>query len=194
MKNLSLISIILSLLSACSGGVSVEVGGCTEPCALNYDPLADYDDGTCVLGIGCTDPLADNYDPTACIEELNDCQYSASLVYYLDFSASQYMLNNGISFYSFYDNYNDYIGYINNDFFWTSQPDCQTLLDGSTLTATLIWFGNYDNYLGSFSWQAYPDNGPIADYDYTEFNIVPGECRRLQLSKKKIKEYKEASK
>ena len=82
----------------------------------------------------------------------------------------------------------------NNDFFWTSQPDCQPLFDGSTLTATLIWFGNYDNYLGSFSWQAYPDNGLIADYDYTEINIEPGECRRLQLSKKKIKGYKEASK
>ena len=54
--------------------------------------------------------------------------------------------------------------------------------------------GNYNNNLGTFSWQAYPDDGPIADYDNTENNIIPGECLRLQLSKKKIQEYQEATK
>mgnify|MGYP001407725191 FL=1 len=172
----------------CSFSIATYVVGCTDPCALNYNPNANHDDGSCIYVTGCTDPLADNYDPTACIEELNDCQYSASLVYYLDFSASQYMLNNGISFYSFYVNYNDYLGQLDNDIYWTSQPDCQFLF--STLTSTLIWFGNYDNNLGSLSWQAHPDNSPIPDYDFTETNIVPGECRRIQLSKKKIKEFK----
>jgi len=42
------------------------IPGCTNPDALNYDPDANEDDGSCVLPIyGCTDPLADNYDPDA---------------------------------------------------------------------------------------------------------------------------------
>ena len=40
--------------------------GCTDPTALNYDPTATVDAGTCVYGrFGCTDPTRPNYDPTA---------------------------------------------------------------------------------------------------------------------------------
>ena len=41
-------------------------GGCTDTLAPNYDPLALYDDGSCLAAIiGCMDPTACNYDPTA---------------------------------------------------------------------------------------------------------------------------------
>jgi hypothetical protein len=44
--------------------------GCTDADAGNYDPSADYDDGTCVFGIpGCTDSEACNYDETATIDD-----------------------------------------------------------------------------------------------------------------------------
>ena len=192
MKKSSIYIVAIALLSSC--GTDIQTGGCMDPLAENYDAFADYDDGSCVYILGCTDPLADNWNPNATLETLNVCQYSANLVYYLDYSASQYMLNWGISFYSFYDSYNDYIGYITDDYYWTSPPNCLPQNDGSTLTATLYWDGNYDNYLGTFSWSAYPDDGLIADYDYTETGIMPGECLRLELSKKKIQEYKEATK
>ncbi len=40
--------------------------GCTNPNALNYNPLASADDGSCILPIlGCTDSLAGNYNPLA---------------------------------------------------------------------------------------------------------------------------------
>tara|TARA_B100001113_G_C21030128_1_gene587620 strand:+ start:465 stop:1040 length:576 start_codon:yes stop_codon:yes gene_type:complete len=191
MKKVIYTIFVLTLLYSC--GSDIQRGGCIDPIAENYDALADYDDGSCIYILGCTDPLADNFDIYATLEPLNACQYSANLVYFLDYSASQYMLNWGITYYSFYDTYNDYIGYISNDFYWTSPPNCIPQNDGSTLTATLYWNGNYDNYLGSFTWSAYPDDGPIADYEYTE-TVVPGECLKLQLSKKKIKEYQEATK
>ena len=44
----------------------LEIPGCTNPIALNFDITATDDDGSCILPIyGCTDPLAFNYDPLA---------------------------------------------------------------------------------------------------------------------------------
>ena len=192
MKKILLLIPLTFLLNSC--GVDIETGGCTDIYAENYESFADYDDGSCLYIWGCTDPLADNWNPAATMEEINNCQYSCNLVYYLDYSAHQYMINWGISYYTFYDSYNDYIGYITSDYYWQGTPNCIPQTDGSTLTATLYWSGNYNNNLGSFSWSAYPDDGLIADYDYTENNIVPGECIKLQLSKKKIQQYLEATK
>ena len=42
------------------------VGGCTTPGQFNYDPNAEYNDGSCVpIVYGCTNPAANNYDPSA---------------------------------------------------------------------------------------------------------------------------------
>ena len=46
------------------------VYGCTDSTALNYDPLATLDDGSCIYCIwGCTDPLASNYNPLATCDD-----------------------------------------------------------------------------------------------------------------------------
>ena len=46
------------------------VYGCTDSTALNYDPLATVDDGSCIYCIwGCTDPLASNYNPLATCDD-----------------------------------------------------------------------------------------------------------------------------
>jgi hypothetical protein len=48
-----------------------ETPGCTDPLAVNYDSLANTDDGSCIYTDdenpfpGCTDPLAVNYDSLA---------------------------------------------------------------------------------------------------------------------------------
>tara|TARA_B100001287_G_scaffold276290_1_gene286593 strand:+ start:3177 stop:6752 length:3576 start_codon:yes stop_codon:yes gene_type:complete len=49
------------------------VSGCTNPTAVNYNPIAIMDDGTCQIE-GCTDPEACNFDTTANIEN-NSCKY-----------------------------------------------------------------------------------------------------------------------
>lgn len=47
----------------------IPLSGCTDPNALNYNPLATIDDGSCTYPIvGCTDPKAMNYNPLATID------------------------------------------------------------------------------------------------------------------------------
>ncbi|WP_306641334.1 T9SS type A sorting domain-containing protein [Sanyastnella coralliicola] len=54
-----------------------EVYGCTDPNALNYNPDATADDGSCEYEMdimGCTDPAALNYNPEATIDD-GSCIY-----------------------------------------------------------------------------------------------------------------------
>ncbi|GIR12982.1 MAG: hypothetical protein CM15mP23_15570 [Cryomorphaceae bacterium] len=56
-----------------------EVSGCTDELALNYNPNATVDDGSCDYDIiidygACTDPNAINYDPNATFDD-GSCEY-----------------------------------------------------------------------------------------------------------------------
>ncbi|MDC3153692.1 GEVED domain-containing protein, partial [Bacteroidota bacterium] len=52
------------------------VYGCTNPNALNYDPLATIDDGSCIAILyGCTDSTAINYFPGANVDD-GSCIYT----------------------------------------------------------------------------------------------------------------------
>ncbi|MFZ6050990.1 hypothetical protein [Halocola ammonii] len=67
------------IFSCATGEISPELnftitcipGGCTEPVACNYDPVAEIDDGSCEFDScqGCTYPDAENYDETALIDD-----------------------------------------------------------------------------------------------------------------------------
>jgi hypothetical protein len=49
--------------------------GCMDDDALNFDPDADYDDGSCVLPVlGCTDALACNFDALADLDD-DSCEF-----------------------------------------------------------------------------------------------------------------------
>ena len=51
------------------------VPGCTDPTAFNYNPLANFDDGSCIPVVnGCTDTAAANYDPLANTDD-GSCHY-----------------------------------------------------------------------------------------------------------------------
>ena len=62
---------IVDPLDACSCIVDViQVFGCTNPAADNYDPLANCDDGSCsCIPDGCTDPTSCNFDPLATCDD-----------------------------------------------------------------------------------------------------------------------------
>ncbi len=56
------------------GGNFIVVPGCTNPTALNYNPNANFNDGTCVLPVyGCTDPSSPNFNPLANTDD-GSCQ------------------------------------------------------------------------------------------------------------------------
>ena len=49
------------------------------PNALNYDPIATCDDGTCTYPVlGCTDPSANNYSANATTDD-GSCLYYACM-------------------------------------------------------------------------------------------------------------------
>jgi len=54
----------------CDGSI---LYGCTYPDAINYDPEALANDGSCIYE-GCTDGAALNYDPTATLDD-GSCEY-----------------------------------------------------------------------------------------------------------------------
>ncbi len=66
-KENSATDIILYSLVA---GPDPEIEGCTDVEALNYNPEATIDDGSCQYDIeGCMDPAAENYNPEATIDD-----------------------------------------------------------------------------------------------------------------------------
>ena len=55
--------------------------GCTDPNALNYNPDAVTDDGSCIYPVyGCTDPDALNYNPDATDDD-GSCEYEDTNIY-----------------------------------------------------------------------------------------------------------------
>ena len=57
---------------ACGGGTKRE--GCMSPIALNWDPIALVDDGSCTFGFeGCADSAASNYQPDANVHVQASC-------------------------------------------------------------------------------------------------------------------------
>mgnify|MGYP003966584347 CR=1 FL=1 len=56
-----------------NGSCILNVEGCTDPNSLNYNPSANVDNGSCIYG-GCTDPTAYNYNPNASVDN-GTCQY-----------------------------------------------------------------------------------------------------------------------
>lgn len=58
----------------------VEVLGCTDPAAENYNANANTDDGSCIIGVtGCTYIEANNYNPLA-TEDDGSCDFSGGLL------------------------------------------------------------------------------------------------------------------
>jgi len=54
------------------GSCIARIYGCMDSTSFNYNPLANTDDGTCIPKVyGCTDPTAFNYNPLANTEDFS---------------------------------------------------------------------------------------------------------------------------
>ena len=86
MKKLLFAITLTSLIFACkkeddkpTTTTSTEIEGCMDVLAINYNPDATEDDGSCAYAAveGCTDNLATNYTPEATIDD-GSCEYPPS--------------------------------------------------------------------------------------------------------------------
>ena len=122
------------------------VYGCTDPEALNYNPQATIDDGSCIYNndstdviYGCMDPIALNFNPFATVDDGSCIYYNDSIPECTAFAAFQFTQ---------IDQENNFVE-ISNTSIWEGE-------------ATFFWdFGD-----GSTSDLAYPDHAYSEDGVY----------------------------
>jgi hypothetical protein len=69
--------VTLTLNGLCTSD-NIDIAGCTDPSACNYNALANVDDGSCEFAScsGCTDPAACNYNAAATTDD-GSCEFTS---------------------------------------------------------------------------------------------------------------------
>ena len=75
-----------------NNGTCEYLQGCIDPLALNFNPDAVEDDGTCEYLQGCIDPLALNFNPDA-VEDDGSCYYEDDVLGCTDSTALNFNVN-----------------------------------------------------------------------------------------------------
>ena len=183
MKKILLFSVLAIFLKSCT---EVETGGCIDPYAYNYESFADFDDGSCVY-IGCSDPLAINYDMLYATN-YSFCIYNSDVVFFEDVAAAVYFDNLGIQFLDISVE-GVYVGTLQANLGFTYIPDCYPA-DPDAVNFTLEWEETTTTSQATFTWIVRDEFGQI-HYSGTE-TILANDCLAMELTWKKIQEYKES--
>jgi subtilisin-like proprotein convertase family protein len=67
----------------------INIPGCTDETATNFNPEANLDDGSCQYLSGCTEMFACNYNPNA-IEDDGSCEYESCKNVQIEWISSEY--------------------------------------------------------------------------------------------------------
>ena len=135
--------------------LTVNLEGCTDPAACNYNADATIDDGSCEYEcLGCTDEAATNYDETANIDDGSCC----------------YLVVDAVT-----TDVNCYGGIGMVDFSVMSTESVEFVIDGGTASSELA----YDFEAGTYSVLAYELGGNMCEY---EFNFTISQPDELTIT------------
>jgi hypothetical protein len=129
------------------------LGGCTVPGQFNYDPNAEYNDGSCIPVInGCTDVNANNYNSNANTDN-GSCTYTSTIGVTISGDGSFYNSSSPVTLTANVTNANGAFTYL-----WSTGETTQTIsVSGSsnTITGSVTVTDSYgsatDNYSVVFS-------------------------------------------
>jgi hypothetical protein len=125
------------------------LGGCTVPGQFNYDPNAEYNDGSCIPVInGCTDVNANNYNSNANTDN-GSCTYTSTIGVTISGDGSFYNSSSPVTLTANVTNANGAFTYL-----WSTGETTQTIsVSGSsnTITGSVTVTDSYGSATDSYS-------------------------------------------
>ena len=155
--------------------------GCTDTNAVNFDPNAEENDGSCLYQ--CDDPFATNYLITPSGNPA--CEYEGDVVFYLDVPAAQNFTNDGIPFLDVYVG-NNLAGSMPTNVGFISTITC-TDTDPEPVHFIYQWQNEQSTNL---TWTVRDGTGFIW-YDGTNL-LLANNCLSLQLTWSMVQAYQDA--
>jgi hypothetical protein len=131
---------------------------------------------------GCIEPAATNYNINANYDNGN-CTYISDIVFYEDVAAAIYFDIIGVEWLDLSID-GEYIGTLDATLGLTYTPDCNEV---DAIAFSLEWENSHSS---SFTWVIRDENG-FKHYEGAEV-VVPNDCLPMELTFKKIQDYKES--
>jgi len=118
------------------------IGGCTDSTAFNFNPDADYNDGSCIPVIeGCTNPFSNNYNASANTDDAS-CTFCVDGVEVTELPAGQFPDQTVVVTIN--------TGYYSGEIGWELQSnDGTVLMSGGNLAGQ--YYSNYSEYIATYS-------------------------------------------